>query len=207
MINTLGNQNNNHQNPEIPNLNDFQSSIQSPKKNRTMQYYKFLFYSMKLEIKNTELINLIRSSNISEILLYILSLIILNGDINVYVILHSVHFLRGILGLFILLKIPQSYALIQGMESEKYKDDLENKIFNDYARKVIDIEIFEKAKGLKNMSTVYLIFTLINIFVDLIDFINGITKFNNILDDNSVKITILVNFVIAILYLSKKICS
>ena len=67
-------------------------------------------------------------------------------------------------------KIPQSYEVVQGMESERNKEDMENKIFNDYARKIINFEIFEKAKPLKNLTLAYLILTLINVFVDLIDF-------------------------------------
>jgi len=187
----------------LPNFNDNQRPNNIQRKNRTLQYYKFLFYSMKLEIKNVELINLIRSSNISEILLWVLSMMIILEYNTLFVILHILHAIRGILGLFLLIKIPQSYEIVQGMESEKYREDLENKIFNDFTRKIINIEVIEKSKQLKNLSILYVIITLINIFVDLIDYLNSLSKFNHVEDDNDQKISLLVNFVIAILYLGK----
>lgn len=158
---------------------------------------------MKLEIKNTEMINLIRSSNVSEIVLYIFSIIVVGGYNTVFIILHSLHFIRGILGLFVLFKMPQSYHVVQGMESEKNKEDMENKIFNDYARKIINVEVFEKAKPLKNLILAYLILTLLNVFIDLIDFLNSLSKFNSELEDYVEKITIFVNFIIAVIYIGK----
>lgn len=180
-------------------------NILPPKKNRTMQYYKFLFYSMKLEIKNTELVNLIRSSNVSEILLWILSIIVVGKFNTIFIILHSLHFIRGVIGLFVLFKMPQSYQIVQGMESEINKEDRENKIFNDYTRKIIDVEIFEKTKPLKNLTLVYLILTLINVFIDLIDFLNSLSKFNGEFEDYIEKISVYVNFIIAVIYIGKLI--
>ena len=164
--------NDNNRNQNIVENNNIESNndrniLPPPKKNRTLQYYKFLFYSMKLEIKNTELMNLIRSSNIYEILLWILSLIFFNEFNKVYIIIHSLHFIRGILGIFILVKLPQSYNIVEGMEAEYNRSDLENKIFNDYARKVLNKEIFEKAKSQKTLTMIYLIITMLNIFIDL----------------------------------------
>ena len=87
------------------NNNNNPVNVLAPKKNRTIQYYKFLFYSMKLEVKNTELINLIKYSNSSEILLYLFSVIVVAGFNTIFIILHSLHFIRGLLGLFVLVKI------------------------------------------------------------------------------------------------------
>ena len=202
------NENNNNNNINIQNnLNQMNNKnlaiIVPPKKNRTMQYYKFLFYSMKLEIKNTEMMNLIRSSNVSEILLYILSIIIVGGNNTIFIILHSLHIIRGVLGLFVLFKMPQSYQVVKGMESEGNKEDMENKIFNDYSRKIINLEIFEKAKPLKNLTLFYFIFTILNVFIDIIDFINSLSKFDRQYENNVEKITIFVNFIIAVLYIGK----
>lgn len=156
---------------------------------------------MKLEIKTTEMINLIRFSNISEILLYILSILVVSSYNTMFVILHALHFIRGILGMFLLFKIPQSYHIVRAMESENNRDDMENKIFNDYARKIINIEIFEKSKPLKNLTIAYLVITLINIFIDITDFLNSLSKFNADYEDNIEKITIFVSFIIATLYI------
>jgi len=195
--------NKDHSNIPQNNNIDNQAGVLPPKKNRSMQYYKFLFYSMKIEVKNTELNNLIEYSNTSEVLLYLLSLIVIGGSNTIFIILHFLHLIRGILGLILLIKIPQSYNVVRGMESEKNKDDRENKIFNDYARKIIDIEVFEKAKSLKKITVVYLILTLLNIFIDLIDFLNSLAKFNDNIKNSSEKITLYVNFIIAILYIGK----
>ena len=46
------------------------------KKNRTLQYYKFLFYSMKTEIKLHDFVKLVRASNASEIAIWVISLIL-----------------------------------------------------------------------------------------------------------------------------------
>ncbi len=113
-------------------------------KNRTMQFYKFLFYSIKLEIKNTELINLLRISNTSEILLYILSIILLcvaNFKNDFFVIFHSFHFIKVIVGFFLLFKLVQSSDIVKAMASSENKEDLEMKLFNDYERKIIYKEI------------------------------------------------------------------
>jgi hypothetical protein len=185
--------------------NKNQAIIVPPKKSRTMQYYKFLFYSMKLEIKNTEMMNLIRSSNVSEILLYILSIIIVGGNNTIFIIFHSLHIIRGVLGLFVLFKMPQSYQVVKGMESEGNKEDMENKIFNDYSRKIINLEIIEKAKPLKNLTLAYFIFTILNVFIDVLDFIDSLSKFDSEYENNVEKITIFVNFIIAVLYIGKKI--
>lgn len=160
---------------------------------------------MKLEVKNTELINLIKYSNSSEILLYLFSVIVVGGFNTIFIILHLLHFIRGLLGLFLLVKMPQSYLVVQGMESEKNKDDIENKIFNDYARKIIDVEVFEKAKPLKNLTFAYLILTLLNVFIDIIDFLNSLAKFDSEQENSIEKITLYVNFIIAVLYIGKYI--
>jgi len=158
---------------------------------------------MKLEIKNTEMVNLIRSSNVSEILLWIFSIVVIGKFNTVFIILHFLHFIRGLIGLFVLFKMPQSYQVVEGMESEKNKEDMENKIFNDYSRQIINTDIFEKAKPLKNLTLAYLILTLLNVFIDLIDFLNSLSKFNSKYEDNIEKITLLVNFIVALMYIGK----
>ena len=58
------------------NNNNEQEIKNIKKKNRTLQYYKFLFYSIKTEIKVHEFVKLIHNSNMMEISIWILSIIL-----------------------------------------------------------------------------------------------------------------------------------
>lgn len=158
---------------------------------------------MKVEIQITELVNIIKSSNSSEILLWILSVILYNKFQGAFLYLHILHFIRGILGFFILWKMPRSNELVEAMESERYKKDRERKIFNDYTRNVINLETFTKAMSLQYFMLVYMIITLLNIFIDMIDMINILSKFDAEGHDNTDKINICTNFFTVFLYLGK----
>lgn len=158
---------------------------------------------MKVEVQSTELVNIIKSSNSSEILLWILSAILHNKFQGAFFYLHILHILRGILGFFILFKMPRSNELVEAMESVQYKKDLERKIFNDYTRNIINIETFTKAKSLQYYMLVYMIMTLLNVFIDLIDLISGLSKFDDEGHTNADKINICVNFFIVFIYLGK----
>lgn len=156
---------------------------------------------MKVEIKITEMMNIIRTANSSEILLWILSIIFYNPMNRIFILLHFLHFVRGIIGFFILIKLPQTHNIIKAMEDGINKDDLENKIFNDYTRNILNVEVFEKAKPLKNLTLVYVILTLLNIFIDFVDFLNNLSKLNSKDFNNIDKIYMVVNFLIAVLYI------
>ena len=51
-------------------------NIPTKKKNRTLQYYKFLFYSMKTEIKVHDFLKLLRNSNTAELSLWTISVVL-----------------------------------------------------------------------------------------------------------------------------------
>ena len=46
------------------------------KKNRTLQYYKFLFYTMKTEIKVNDFLKLLRNTNTLELSLWTISVVL-----------------------------------------------------------------------------------------------------------------------------------
>jgi hypothetical protein len=192
------------QNNDIINENNAQQNKSyeiKPRKNRTLQYYKFLFYSMKVEIQATELVNIVKSSIFSEISLWVLSAILHNKFQGAFIYFHFLHVLRAIFGIVILYKMPRSNELVEAMESEKYQKDMEKKIFNDYTRNIINLEIFTKASSLNMFMLIYMIITLLNIFLDIIDFIMGLSEFDGEGHSNSDKINICVNFFIVFLYL------
>ena len=56
------------------NQNNSNNNIK--KKNRTLQYYKFLFYTMKTEIKVHDFLKLIRNTNTLELSLWTISVVL-----------------------------------------------------------------------------------------------------------------------------------
>ena len=61
------------QNNSIDNNNN-QTKIK--KKNRTLQYYKFLFYSMKTEIKQHDFLKLLSNSNTTKLSIWTISVLL-----------------------------------------------------------------------------------------------------------------------------------
>lgn len=160
--------------------------INTKKKNRTLQFYKFLFYSLKAEIKAHEFINIIRITIIFEIVLWaiIFTLNIISSDFpNVYEYGNKVNFsngfvypqfshvIRGITGMIIYCRFPKSYDPI---ETIKKVDDtkLENIFFNDLAREIINDTIIDPIKKQNLCLFIYLGLTIFNIVIDLISFIS-----------------------------------
>lgn len=188
----------NYQNAIIPNQS---APARTVKKNRTLQYYKFLFYSIKLEIKATEFIDLIRFANQSEISLWIVSLVLHQEGYSGFLWFHIIHLIRGLIGFFLLLKFPKSGDIIDQMALNK--QDIENHIFNDLARKSIRTRIFEPFKSMKPLLIIYMLLTILNFFIDSLDFFYQLSKFDKKDESLNGKVYIFVNFLIAILYIGK----
>lgn len=169
------------------------------KKNRTMQYYKFLFYSMKMEIKTVEFLDMNRFSNQSEISLWILSIALYETGFSQFVWYHILHFIRGLLGFIIILKFPKSGSISDQMNANK--QDVENLIFNDLTRKAIKSRIIEPISKLKSWLIVYMILTLINFCIDIIDFLYQLSKFARKNNKYNERMYIFLNFLFASLYI------
>lgn len=140
------------------------------KKNRILQYYKFLYYSIKLEIKTTEFIDLIRFAIRSEISLWIISMVLRQEGYSGFLWFQIIHFVRGLIGFFLLFKFPKSGNIIDQMELNK--QDIENYFFNDLARKSIKIRIFEPFYSMKPLLVIYMLKTILNFCIDSLDFID-----------------------------------
>jgi len=171
------------------------------RKNRTLQYYKFLFYSIKMEIKVTEFIDLIRFANQSEISLWIISLVLYESGYSAFIWLHILHLIRGLIGFLLLIKFPKSGDIIDQMALNK--QDIENYIFNDLARKSIRIRIAEPLMSMKPYLIIYMLLTILNFCIDSLDFFYQLSKFDKTDEDLNGKVFIFVNFIIATLYLSE----
>jgi len=186
---------NNHQIPGAPK-----------KKNRTLQFYKFLFYSMKIEIKVHEFYDLIRFSNQSEISLWILSVILYMNSpsdfSNVFIWIHLLHVIRGLIGFFILLKLPRSFNVVEAMRNVPEKD-METKLFNDIARSVVKREVIDKLEGTKCWLITYFSFTFVNFVFDIIDFLYVLASLDKENTPDNKKIILLASLLIDFLYLGK----
>ena len=158
-----------YENPEsIGEGNTNFSSGQSDglkKKNRTLQYYKFLFYSLKTEIKAQDFLKLLRTSNTVEIVIWIISLLLYantpkdfpkisagerksSSYKNTFIWFHILHVIRGALGTFITFTLPRSYKVTEYLETIS-DSKLENTLFNDLIRETIFFSITEKIKSKK----------------------------------------------------------
>ena len=184
-----------------------------PRKNRTLQFYQFLFYSIKLEIKIHEFLSVTSFSNVSEIILWVLSLIlyiatpsdfpqISEGQAkvkykNAFIWLHIIHLVRGVLGLVVYYKIPKTHEVVEAMK--KYPNEkLERSLFNDLARENINEKGLKLLQGKKLLIYVYAGLTFFNFIFDVVDFIVVLSSLDRATSD--AKVVLLTYLMIAFLY-------
>lgn len=138
------------------------------KKNRTLQFFKFLLYSLKLEVKNNEFLILLKTTSISEALLWFLSVLIYFDSGSKYFIvwLQILHLIKGTIGLYILNNLPMTYDIIENMNVDV--KTLETKVYNDIVREVIKDKALPKLKELKCSLLSYFLLAIINFFIDVI---------------------------------------
>ena len=209
-----------YENPEsIGEGNTNFSSGQSDglkKKNRTLQYYKFLFYSLKTEIKAQDFLKLLRTSNTVEIVIWIISLLLYantpkdfpkisagerksSSYKNTFIWFHILHVIRGALGTFITFTIPRSYKVTEYLETIS-DSKLENTLFNDLIRETIFFSITEKIKSKKIPILAYLILTALKFIFDLIDFFVILSSLSRARSD--AKVVLLTYLIIAAIYMA-----
>lgn len=195
----------------VNNLNNLEIGVnqqpnQPVKKNRTLQFYKFLFYSMKVEIKIHEFYDLIRFSNQSEISIWILSLVLYFNSpadfSNIFVWIHLIHIIRGVIGFLILLKMPRSYNVVEAMKNVPEKE-METKLFNDIARSVVKKEVVEPMERMKAWLIVYFVLTFVNFIFDVIDFLYILANIDKEGMPNNKKVILLSYLICAFIYLGK----
>lgn len=193
------NLNNNNVNAQINNQNE------PKRKNRTLQFYKFLLYSMKMEIKMCELIDVVRFSNQSEISIWILGIVLYFNSpsdySNFFVWIHVIHLIRGIIGFLILLKLPRSYNLVDAMQVSEV--EMETKLFNDIARDVVKREVVDKLSSMRGWLIAYFALTFINFIIDIIDFFYCLNRVDDYYMSSNTKAILLTYLIIAFLYLGK----
>ena len=184
------------------------------RKNRTLQYYKFLFYSMKTELKLHDFVKLVRASNAGEIAIWVISLILYSNTPkdfpklsegekstsykNAFIWFHFIHVLRAALGIFLIHSLPKSFQVINSLESNS-DEKLERTLFNDLIRETIYFNVTEKIKPKKIPIFIYLIMTVINFVFDLIDFLVVLSSLSGAKPE--VKVVLLTYLLISVLYM------
>ena len=185
------------------------------KKNRTLQYYKFLFYSLKTEIKAQDFLKLLRTSNAVEICIWIISLLLYANTPkdfprlspgekstsykNSFIWFHLFHVIRGGLGIFITFTIPRSYKVTEYLETIS-DSKLETTLFNDLIRETIFFSITEKIKAKKIPILAYLVLTALNFIFDIIDFFIIVASLSKARAD--AKVVLLTYMIIAGIYMA-----
>lgn len=176
---------------DIESNNNEETNIK--KKNRTLQFYKFLFYSIKTEIKLHDFVKLFRICNAGEICLWLMSLILYSSTPSdlvqlptgkskaykgTFIWLHIIHVLRAALGIYFIHSFPRSFEVINNLVS--YSDSkLEKTLFNDLMRETIFFNVTEKIKPKKKYVLIYLSMTIINLAFDVIDFLVVLFSLSN----------------------------
>ena len=185
------------------------------KKNRTLQYYKFLFYSLKTEIKVHDFLKLLRNSNTAELSLWTISVVLYanipkdipiiksKGEILVkydggFIWLHIVHIIRAFLGMFIGYKLPRSYQIMDSLQSLS-DEKLEKTLFNDIIRETLYNQAILVIKERKFIIMIYFFSTIVNIIFDFIDFLVTLSKLTSA--PSAAKVIFITYLFISIIYL------
>ena len=184
------------------------------KKNRTLQYYKFLFYSLKTELKVHEFIKTLRAASAGEISLWIISIILYmstpkdfpklsQGEKstsykNAFIWFHMMHLLRGVIGMILIYTFPRSFQFTNSLETT-VDSKLEKSLFNDLIRENIFFNVTEKIKSKKLLVIIYIALTILNFAFDLIDYLIVLASLSDAKSD--AKVVLLTYLLIAVLYI------
>ena len=206
------NDNNNYDNNNYGNNNNQNTVV---KKNRTLQYYKFLFYTMKTEIKVHDLLKLLRNSNTAELSIWTMSVVLFanipknfpilkEGENStatysgVFIWFHIFHIIRAFLGMYIGYKLPRSYQImdiLQNISDEK----LAKTLFNDIIRETLLNNAIIVIKQRKVLIFIYFISTILNAIIDIIDFFIILSKISG--SASSAKVVFITYMIITVIYL------
>lgn len=128
-------------------------------------FYKFLIYSTKAEIHLDSFKGLLYWTSLCEIFLYTLSILLfISSPKNFYIFwAFTTHFIRGVLGIIVLFRIPDSYMCLENLE--KFESSTIEGLQKDIAKNYFEI-LIENESRIKPFLLSYFIFTLINFLID-----------------------------------------
>lgn len=195
--------------------NNINNKTPYKKKNRTLQFYKFLFYTMKTEIKINDFLKLLRNSNTAELTLWTISVLLFanipknfpilkEGEKStakysgVFLWLHLLHIGRACLGMYIGYKLPRSYRVMDELQSLP-DEKLAKTLFNDIIRETLLSQAVYVIKERRFLILIYFIISVLNVLIDLIDFLVVLARLSNCA--SSAKVMFISYFIIANFYL------
>ncbi len=180
-------QNNNNINDHARNFEDNLHNIDHltllKEKNKKINidkigFFKFLIYSTKAEIHINSFKDLLYWISLLEIFLYILSILLfISSPSNFYIFwTFTTHCVRGVVGLIVLFRIPDSYLAVENIENfdstsiETLQEQMATNYFNI---------LQENESRIKPLLIVYFTFSVINIIVDIVIFFYLLSKWND----------------------------
>ena len=205
-----------NQRNSLENKNNINNKSPYKKKNRTLQFYKFLFYTMKTEIKTNDFLKLLRNSNTAELTIWTISVLLFANIPKNFPILkegeksratysgaflwfHLLHIIRASLGMYIGYKLPRSYRIMD--ELQKIPDEkLAKTLFNDIIRETLYYHAVIVIKEKRFLILIYFIISILNAIIDLIDFLVVLARLSNCA--SSAKVMFISYFIIANIYLA-----
>ena len=196
-------------------INNNNTNDNIKKKNRTLQYYKFLFYSMKTEIKTNDFLKLLRNTNTLELSLWTISVVlyanvpkdfpILKEDeknntkySGTFLWFHIFHVIHACFGMYIGYKLPRSFQIMDFLTSLP-KEKLQKTLFNDIIRETLYDKVILVVKKNKIHVFIYFIISIINIIIDVIEFFWILIELPRVCD--SARVEFLTYFFINLVYL------
>lgn len=178
--------NNNYENPARnfeDNSDNHNNLLVLKEKNKKINmdkigFFKFLIYSTKAEIHINSFKDLLYWISLLEIFLYMLSILLfISSPSNFYIFwTFTTHCIRGIIGLIVLFRIPDSHLALENIESfdSSSIETLQEQMVGNYF-KIIQ----ENESKIKPLLIVYFVLTIVNIIVDNIIFFYLLMKWDN----------------------------
>jgi hypothetical protein len=141
-------------------------------------FFKFLIYSTKAEIHITSFKDLLFWMSLCEIFLYIISVLLFFSSPSSFYIFwaFTTHFIRGIIGLLALFRIPDSYLSVENVE--RYDTSSIESMQRDLTSNFLQI-LQENEPKIKPLLIAYFIITIINVILDSIVFFYLLVKWDD----------------------------
>jgi len=161
-------QENLNNNPDNEKLEDQLLKLENKEKNsEKLFFWKFLIYNSKIEMNYDQFTQIIFWNSIFEIIFFVFSFISIFLISPVFLIFF-VHFIRSIIGLVLICKLPLTHQVIEnisGYENESL-NEISNKLTIEFRR------LLEKTENsVKCLLIAYFIMSIIGILIDLVSFI------------------------------------
>ncbi len=181
-----------------------EEEIESPwdiEKRQSNEYFSFIFYSMKLEVKSKEFFSLISLSIIGEIVTWVLKLLLhLFAKSSPFLWVQTCHVLRALFGIIIMAKMPKSYQIFDEVEGMPKSSNLPLTRNFYHLKRFTLTYINKEINGSRGNLLFYFALTFLNFVADLFDFLFNFSLFQSATEDKQIMIVASFQF-ISILFL------